>query len=163
MLSTALTSYLHLITAIIALFTAAIVLFAPKGTRIHKRMGYVFAVSLLLVNVTAAFMYNLTETVNFLHVFIILSFFSLSSGMWAAIRRKSPNWLTRHITGMNSAALGVWAAGFAELTVRVLPAFLTQAQVIGVAIGFGVLAFFAIWLLNQRYMKQQHIYISKKI
>lgn len=161
MLSTSFISYSHLITAIVALFTAATVLFAPKGTRFHKRMGYVFAVSLLLVNITAAFMYNLTGTVNFLHVFIILSFLSLSSGMWAAIRRKSKNWLTRHIAGMNAAALGVWAAGFAELTVRVLPFYLTQNQIITVAIAIGVLAFFVIWLLNQRYMKQQHLYMSK--
>lgn len=161
MLSTSFISYLHVITAIVALFTAATVLFAPKGTRFHQRMGYVFAVSLLLVNITAAFMYNLTGKVNFLHVFIILSFLSLSSGMWAAMRRKSKNWLTRHIAGMNGAALGVWAAGFAELTVRVLPYFLSKAQVIGVAISFGILAFFTIWLLNQRYIKQQHLYISK--
>lgn len=147
-------SLLHLIAAIIALLTGAIVLAAPKGTRFHKRTGYVFAVALLGVNLTAAFMYNLTGNVNMLHGFTLISMVALGYGLWPAMRRKSGNWLARHVRGMNGAALGVWAAGFAELTIRILPDLLQPSQIIWIAIGIGVIFFFVIGFLNYYYEKQ---------
>ena len=145
--NTSFVSQLHLFTAIAALFTGALVLVLPKGTRLHKRIGYVFALALVLLNVSAAFMYNLTGSFNFLHVFIIISMASLIYGMVPAIRRKSSTWLRHHISGMTGAALGVWAAGFAEFTVRVLPGVLSPSYIIGVAIGIGVVFFFLIGYL----------------
>jgi uncharacterized membrane protein len=153
-------SILHLLTALVALASGAIVLLAAKGTLFHKRAGYVFAGSLLLVNATAAGMYNLTGTFNFLHVFVLVSLFSLGYGMAAAIRRKSANWLSRHVRGMTGAALGVWAAGFAELAVRVLPGVLGPKQIIGVAIGIGVVFFFLIGFLIDRFLKNTAGYSS---
>ncbi|NJO93730.1 MAG: DUF2306 domain-containing protein [Hydrococcus sp. RM1_1_31] len=114
-------SLIHIIAAVFALATAALVLWLPKGTRLHKRIGYIFVVALLLLNGSAAFIYNLTGSVNFLHIFIVVSLCSMLSGMYAAIRRSSDQWLVRHITGMNGAAIGVWAAGLAEFTVRRQP------------------------------------------
>lgn len=144
----------HLIAASIALLTGAIVLAAPKGTRFHKRTGYVFAVALVGVNLTAIFMYNLTGRVNMLHFFTLISMGALFYGLWPAIRRKSENWLARHVRGMNGAALGVWAAGFAELTIRVLPDLLHPSQIIWIAVGIGLLFFFVIGFTNH-YFDQQ--------
>ncbi len=146
-------SLLHISSALLALLLAAVVLIAPKGTRFHKRMGYVFAVTLLLVNGSAALMYNLTGRFNLLHVFVMISLVSLIYGMIPAIRRKPANWLRRHISGMTGAALGVWAAGLAELTIRVLPGFLNPTQIMGIAAGIGVVFFFLIGFLIGRFMK----------
>jgi uncharacterized membrane protein len=146
-------SQLHVGSALLALLLAAVVLIAPKGTRCHKRLGYAFAGTLLIVNVSAGFMYNLTGRFNLLHVFVMISMGSLLYGMIPAIRRKPANWLRRHITGMTGAALGVWGAGLAELTIRVLPGFLNPSQIIGIAAGIGVVFFFLIGFLIGRFMK----------
>lgn len=153
-------SLFHLISAVVALLSGAIVLAAPKGTHFHKRMGYVFALSLVLVNLTAAFIFNLTGKPNFLHGFIFLSLISLSYGMWAAVRRTGDQWLSLHVRGMNGAALGVWAAGFAELVVRVAPRHLSAQQIIWMAIGIGCLFFFLIGFLNHYFSKRLHRYPS---
>jgi uncharacterized membrane protein len=158
--NTSFVSQLHLFTAVAALCTGALVLVLPKGTRIHKRIGYVFALALVLLNLSAAFMFNLTGSFNFLHGFIIISMASLVYGMWPAIRRKPANWLRRHISGMTGAALGVWAAGFAELTVRVLPGVLSPSYIIGVAIGIGVIFFFGIGYLIYRFASLQEQYLN---
>lgn len=146
-------SQLHIGSALLALLLAMFVLIAPKGTPLHKRMGYVFAITLLLVNGSAVLMYNLTGRFNLLHVFALISLGSLIYGMIPAIRRQPANWLRRHISGMTGAALGVWAAGLAELTIRVLPGFLNPPQIIGIAAGIGVVFFFLIGFLIGRFMK----------
>ncbi|MGB5188547.1 hypothetical protein [Robiginitalea sp.] len=146
-------SQLHIGSALLALILAAVVLIASKGTRFHKRMGYFFTISLVLVNGSAALMYNLTGRFNLLHVFVMISLGSLIYGMIPAIRRKPVNWLRRHISGMTGAALGVWAAGLAELTIRVLPGFLNPTQIMGIAAGIGVVFFFLIGFLIGRFIK----------
>ncbi|WP_440480513.1 hypothetical protein [Robiginitalea marina] len=98
-------------------------------------------------------MFNLTGRFNFLHVFVWISLGSLMYGIVPAIRRKPAHWLRMHISGMTGAALGVWAAGFAELTIRLLPWFLTASQIIVAAIGTGVLFFFIIGFLVRRFQK----------
>ncbi|MFZ4476752.1 MAG: hypothetical protein ACOYPR_16250 [Saprospiraceae bacterium] len=140
----------HILTASVALVSGAAVLIAPKGTLFHKRTGYVFALSLLLTNGTAALLYNLTGTVNFLHVFIVVSMCSLLYGMGAIWRRQ----FARHVQGMTGAALGVWAAGIAELTVRVLPGFAAPQTIIWTAVGTGVVCFFLIGFLIHRFLSK---------
>lgn len=137
----------HVLAASVALASGAVVLIARKGTLLHKRVGYVFAFTLLLTNGTAALLYNLTGTVNFLHVFILVSMCSLLYGMGSIWRRQ----VDRHVRGMTGAALGVWAAGFAELTVRVLPGFASPQTIIWAAVGTGVVFFFLIGFLIHRF------------
>lgn len=149
----ALPSKIHIGAACITLVLAALVLLMPKGTRFHKRTGYVFSMALLALNISAAFLFNLTGRFNFLHVFVWISLGSLMYGIVPAIRRKPAHWLRMHISGMTGAALGVWAAGFAELTIRLLPWFLTASQIIVAAIGTGVLFFFIIGFLVRRFQK----------
>lgn len=153
-------SWIHILSSIVALATGAMVLLAAKGTVFHKRAGYVFAIGLLLVNASAMCMYNLTGTFNFLHVFVLISLLSLFYGMWPVLRRKSENWLSRHVRGMTGAVLGVWAAGFTELTVRLLPSLLAPKQIIGVAIGVGVVFFFLIGFLINRFLTNLERYSS---
>lgn len=148
-------SMLHLCAALVALATGAVVLLAPKGTPSHKRTGYVFATALLLTNLSAACLYKLTGTFNFLHAFVVISLFSLAYGLWPVLRRQSGNWYPQHVRGMVGAALGVWAAGFTELIVRVLPGIITPQQIIGFAIGVGAGFFFLIGFAIHRFMKQE--------
>lgn len=143
---------LHVAAAILALTTSALVLGRPKGTRLHRRVGYLFFAAMVAVNATAALLYNLTGQVNLLHGFIVLSLLSLLKGMLAVWRRQ-PGWFQQHRQGMIAAAIGVWAAGAAELTIRVLPQVFGPRQIIAIAVGIGVLAFFLIGWLNYRYAR----------
>ena len=143
----------HLISAILALATGGLVLVLKKGTSLHKSLGYLFAITLMVVNISAAFMYNLTGHFNFLHVFMLISFASLLNGLIPAIRRKSKNWYKRHVSGMTAAALGVWAAGFAELTIRLLPKLFSPTMIILIAVGMGILFFFVIGFTIKRTMQ----------
>lgn len=152
----------HLSTAIISLATGAVVLLAKKGTRLHKRMGYAFAIALFMTNLTAAGLYNLTGSFNFLHVFIVISMLSLAYGLWPVIRRKSGNWYSQHVRGMTGASLGVWAAGLAELFIRVMPGMFSPKQIIWFAIGIGVLFFFLIGFANYHFMKKDPLQSSRQ-
>lgn len=144
-------SLTHVLAASVALASGAVVLIAPKGTRFHKRAGCVFALSLLMTNGTAALLYKLTGTVNFLHMFILVSMFSFLYGMGAIWRGRSARQVARHMRGMTGAAMGVWAAGVAELTVRVLPDIASPQAIIWTAAGTGGAFFFLIGFLIYRF------------
>lgn len=151
-------SYTHITASIVGLITSTIVLLAAKGTDFHRKTGYVFAIAMLIINISALMMYKLTGKFNFLHIFAIISLASLVRGMIPAIRRSSKNWLRTHITGMVGAALGVWAAGIAELITRVLRHHLTPTLTITLAVAVGVVFFFLILYLNIKYIKKMDSY-----
>lgn len=52
---------IHVFFSIIGLITGAYILLAKKGTKIHKRSGYIFSIALLLVNISALFIYDFNE------------------------------------------------------------------------------------------------------
>jgi uncharacterized membrane protein len=53
-----LTGSIHLISSILALVIGSCVLVTSKGTRMHKRMGYAYALSMLALNATAFDLYH---------------------------------------------------------------------------------------------------------
>ena len=120
----------HFSTAAIGLITGAYILVTQKGTRIHKFIGYVFAVSLVIVNVSALFIYDFNSgKPSVFHFLVPVSLFFLCYGIFPALRRKrNPNWKKRHIVGMNGAALGLWAAGTTEYFVRELASGLSRNE-----------------------------------
>ncbi|PIB35922.1 hypothetical protein BFP72_11220 [Reichenbachiella sp. 5M10] len=123
---------LHFYSSIIGLLTGAFLLLAPKGTRLHKTIGYLFSVSLLLVNLSALSIYDFNDGhPSVFHLLIPVSLFFLCYGLWPAFAKKrKPNWLKQHIIGMNGAALGLWAAGATEFFVRELSYGLTKPELI---------------------------------
>ncbi|MCU0325839.1 MAG: DUF2306 domain-containing protein [Spirosomaceae bacterium] len=151
-------AYTHITASVMGLITSTIVLVAAKGTQFHRKTGYVFAVVMLIINISALMMYRLTGKFNFLHIFAIISLASLIRGMLPAMRRNSANWLRTHITGMVGAALGVWAAGIAELITRVLRHHLTPTLTITLAVAVGIIFFFVILYLNIKYIKKMDSY-----
>lgn len=111
----------HLAASLLALATGAVVLLRSKGTRSHRRLGWVFAASMLVLNVSALRIYRLTGTFGPFHVAALISLASLLAGVWAAWRRK-PNdrsWLPRHYYFMSWSYLGLVAAAVAEVATRV--------------------------------------------
>ena len=111
---------LHLITAFAAISFGAMVLIRPKGNRLHRFLGYAYALSMLMLNGTALAIYRLSGRFNFLHIFAIISLVTLLVGLSFAIRRRPVDrWLNLHYRFMGRSYIGLMAALVAESSTRV--------------------------------------------
>jgi uncharacterized membrane protein len=110
--------WLHLIASILALVFGTWVLITPKGTRAHRRVGYLYAVSMLLLIATAFLIYRLFGRFGVFHIAAIVSAVTLAGGMIPAVLRKPKNWLGLHFSFMYWSVFGLYAAFVAEVAVR---------------------------------------------
>jgi uncharacterized membrane protein len=110
--------WLHLIASILALVFGSWVLITPKGTRAHRRVGYLYAISMILLIVTAFQIYRLFGRFGVFHVAAVASVVTLACGMIPAVLRKPKSWLNLHFSFMYWSVFGLYAAFFAEVAVR---------------------------------------------
>ncbi|GAB5565061.1 MAG: hypothetical protein Wins2KO_21240 [Winogradskyella sp.] len=108
--------WFHFITAVLAMITGTIVLLNKKGTLFHKRAGYIYVVSMILLNVSSFFIVNFGGFSLF-HFFAIISLIAISGGMIPTIKKKK-NWLAYHFYFMNWSVVGLYCAFWAELGTR---------------------------------------------
>ena len=110
----------HLVTSLLALAAGAWVLLRPKGTAIHRRIGWVYAASMLALNGSALLIYRLTGTFGPFHVAALVSLLTLLAGVVSAWRRRpgDRSWLPRHYFFMTYSYLGLVAAAVAETATR---------------------------------------------
>jgi uncharacterized membrane protein len=113
---------LHLISALIALVTGAIVLLNTKGGLFHKRIGYVYVGSMIALNVTAFMIYRLFGTFGPFHIAALFSLVTIIGGMVPVLlHHRVRNWLIWHYYFMNWSVVGLLAAFWAETLTRTLP------------------------------------------
>lgn len=150
----------HFISSITGLATGAYILLTTKGTKRHNTMGYIFAISLLLVNISALFIYDFNNgSISVFHYLIPVSLFFLGYGIYPMLKNKrklnSPN---KHIIGMNGASLGLWAAGATEYFVRELSSGLSKEQLILysflISLPFAFIITFNIIYFKKKYIKK---------
>ncbi|MES2523489.1 MAG: DUF2306 domain-containing protein [Gemmatimonadota bacterium] len=111
---------LHLATAVVSLVSGAWVLSRPKGDRTHRRVGWIYVVAMVTLNVTALLIYRLTGTFGPFHVAAIFNLGTLLAGLLAAWQRKpAERWLGRHYFFMAYSYLGLVCAAVAETATRV--------------------------------------------
>lgn len=110
--------WVHLIVSILALVFGTWVLITTKGTRAHRRIGYLYAVSMILLIATAFLIYRLFGRFGVFHVAAIFSAATLAGGMIPAVLRKPKNWLDLHFSFMYWSVFGLYAAFVAELATR---------------------------------------------
>ena len=110
---------IHLIISIIAMITGIFVLLTTKGTIKHKQIGYVYVVSMLLVNVTAFMIYRLFGGFGIFHFFAIVSLLTLIAGMYPILSRKGKNYIFRHFNYMYWSVVGLYCAFCAEVLTRI--------------------------------------------
>lgn len=108
--------WFHFITAIIALVTGTVVLLNVKGTTFHKRIGYVYVISMLTLNLSSFFIISFGGFSLF-HFFAIVSLFTILGGVRAAWK-KHKNWLTSHYYLMSWSVVGLYAALWSEIGTR---------------------------------------------
>jgi len=110
---------IHTIFASIAVITGAIVILNNKGTQFHKKVGYVYVISMLIMNATAFGIYRLFGGFGVFHVLALLSLFALLGGMYPILNRKKvKDWYIKHLEVMSWSVVGLYAALAAEIGVR---------------------------------------------
>lgn len=111
--------WFHTGCALAALGSGAAVVLRRKGTRGHRRLGWVYVGSMLALNVTALMIYRLFGGFGPFHVAAVASLATVIAGTVPAYRRKPANWLEHHYAGMTWSYVGLWAATAAEVATRV--------------------------------------------
>ena len=83
-LTASLAIQIHVAAAILAMALGAIVLFRPKGTPIHKLMGRLWAVLMLVVATSAIFINEIRLVGPFspIHLFVLLTYAGIGFGIW---------------------------------------------------------------------------------
>ena len=108
--------WFHFITSVLAMLFGTIVLLNKKGTKFHKRVGYMYVVNMYLLNVSSFFIINFGGFSIF-HFFAIISLIGVTGGMIPAIRKRN-NWLPYHFYFMNWSVVGLYCAFWAEVGTR---------------------------------------------
>lgn len=111
---------IHLISAIAALLFGTFVLITTKGTGLHRRMGYGYASSMLVLNGTAFGLYNLFQGFGPFHIAAIISLITLLAGMLPFYLKYAANRkMEHHIAWMYYSVIGLYAAFASEIIVRI--------------------------------------------
>ena len=142
-------SLMHLVAALIALPSGAVIVLFPKGTGLHRLLGIVYAFAMLVLCLSALLIYSLTGHFGLFHVFAILALFYTGLGLVTALLRPR-NWLTQHVRWMTWSYLSLLAATLNEILIR-LPLHLNSApRAMAVGAGTAVLIGLAYVLLLPR-------------
>lgn len=111
---------IHLLSACLALITGTMVLAMKKGTAKHKKAGYIYAVSMVVVVSTAFMIYRLFGGWGIFHWAALVSGVTLAGGMIPVILRKpKSDWLGLHFGFMYWSVMGLYAAFVSEVATRV--------------------------------------------
>lgn len=121
------TGLIHLVSSFIALVTGLYVLVAQKGTKSHKQIGYIYALAMLLVNLTAFMIYRLYGKFGIFHGFAVLSSITLFAGLYPVITKKSKDYLIKHFRSMYWSVIGLYCAFMAEIFSR-LPKYILTPE-----------------------------------
>ena len=110
----------HATIGVAALLLGLPVLLLRKGTAVHRRLGLLYVLSMVLLNVTALSIYDLFGRFGIFHWLAILSLATVSAGVlhvW--LRWPARSWMELHAQLMSWSYAGLVAAFFAEIGARV--------------------------------------------
>ncbi len=110
----------HLIFAFLALTFGFSTLRKPKGTRLHRKIGWIYTFSMIGLNITALFIYRLFGGFGPFHWMALISLATVVAAIIPAIRKKpANNWIEMHAQFMCWSYIGLLAATVAEILTRV--------------------------------------------
>ena len=144
--------WIHTIFGLAALLAGTAVVLIRKGTRWHRTLGHVYLTSMVSLNATGLFIYNLYGHFGPFHWMAISSLIILIAGMVPVFtRRPKGRWLELHAVFINISFIGLVAATAAEITSRI-PAFEEAfGPIVGLTIALVIASGAA---LMRRYMLQ---------
>jgi len=112
------TGLIHLLSCLLALVAGTCILIISKGSVIHKRIGYVYSLSMIIVNGTAFGLYHLFGRFGPFHIAALISVATLVAGMIPVLFR-TKSWLRLHLSFMYYSVIGLYAAFASEVIVRI--------------------------------------------
>jgi uncharacterized membrane protein len=111
--------WVHLVASLAALAAGMLVLVRPKGTPVHKRRGRVYALTLLVTNVTALGIYR-RGIFFFPHWLAIAALIVMTAGILAAhFKIPQKAWLHLHLTCLLTSLYILVGGGVNEVFLRV--------------------------------------------
>ena len=110
------TGLFHTIVALLAMVFGTLVIVKTKGTKTHKIMGYVYVVSMLLLNISSFFIVNFGGFSLF-HGVAIFSLLTVLGAIIPTVLRVK-HWMYFHFYMMNWSVVGLYCAFWAELGIR---------------------------------------------
>jgi uncharacterized membrane protein len=109
----------HIGAAVSALLAGAAVLLRPKGTRTHRRIGTLFVLALVLVNVAALSLHR-ESAFGVFHALAVASLVTIAIGLSPLLLgKRSETVIVTHAYCMTWSYAGLVAAGCGQLTVAV--------------------------------------------
>ncbi len=137
----------HLAAAAAGLGFGAAVLVTKKGTTGHRRLGWAYVISMVLVNGTAFLIYDLFGRFGPFHYAAMFSLATVLVGLVPAVRRKPRGrWIRHHAYWMTGSYVGLLAAATAETATRYL-AFDFGMTVVSAS---GVVSVLGVWIILSR-------------
>lgn len=115
---------MHLAFALVALIAGASVIVLRKGTGLHAGLGWLYLISMVILNGTALLKYDLTGSPNMFHAFAVGSLMTVIAAyvsIWVYIRTKKATALQAHGTFMIWSYFGLVMALIAETVTRAFP------------------------------------------
>jgi uncharacterized membrane protein len=112
-------AYVHIGASVLALVAGALVFVARKGNRLHRRLGWAYTMGMIVLNVSALFLYRLTGAFTPFHIGAIVSLVALSIGVLTLRRAPAPGRVQQHALWLSGSYVGLCGAAAAELTTRV--------------------------------------------
>ncbi len=111
---------LHTFSATAALVLGTALMFTQKGSNIHIKIGRGYVLCMLITLSTAFMIYDLFGSWGIFHWAAVIGCFSLTVG-YLSVRLKKPQkkWYKNHHQYMKWSYVGLLAAAFSELSVRV--------------------------------------------
>ena len=111
----------HLLFSILSLITGTMVLFSEKGTKFHRKVGYVYVFAMSGVIGTSFFMYRMFGGFGIFHFAALVSFVTLLGGMIPILFSKKKEWIEMHFSFMYWSVFGLYAAFASEILTRIPP------------------------------------------
>jgi uncharacterized membrane protein len=119
-LTTGTTGLMHLLASVAALVLGSIVLAMKKGTAIHKKIGYAYSMTMLVLLITAFMIYRLFDGWGIFHWSAVLSSVTLLGGLMPMItKRHTRSFVVTHFSLMYWSVMGLYGAAVAEVLVRI--------------------------------------------
>ncbi len=131
----------HVVFGLVALAAGTAVVLTRKGTRWHRTLGHMYLTTMIGLNVTGLFIFNLFGHFGPFHWLAVASLLTLIAGLVPVFtRRPRGRWLEWHAAFINGSYVGLVAATAAEITSRIpgteeyfgLVVGLTSALIMGI-------------------------------
>lgn len=139
---------IHLVTSMLALVFGTMILIMKKGTRMHRKVGYAYVGSMVVLLASSFMLYNLFGGFGVFHIASIVSSVTLALGM-IPVAMKPDKWVIYHFSWMYWSVIGLYAAFVSEVFTRTLPTPFFSA----VGIGTGIIMF-AGWVGFKKNLKK---------